>query len=41
MFPSLLDLWNDPYFRGAVSGLGLVNLMIAAAQANHLLRRGN
>ena len=39
MFPSLIDLWNDPYFRGAVSGVGLVNLVIAAAQANHLLRK--
>ncbi|MEQ1884468.1 MAG: hypothetical protein ABL967_05355 [Bryobacteraceae bacterium] len=38
MFPAFLDLWTDAYFRGAVSGLGVVNLMIAAVQANHLLR---
>ena len=39
MFPWILGLWEDPYFRGAVSGLGLVNLIIAAAQINHLLRQ--
>jgi len=38
MFPWLLGLWEDPYLRGAVSGLGVVNLIIAAAQVNHLLR---
>jgi hypothetical protein len=38
MFPWALGLWEDPYLRGAVSGLGLVNLIIAAAQVNHLLR---
>ena len=38
MFPWVLGLWDDPYLRGAVSGLGLVNLIIAAAQVNHLLR---
>jgi hypothetical protein len=39
MFPLLTDLWDDPYLRGAVSGLGLVNLMIAASQVNRLLRQ--
>ena len=38
MFPWILSLWEDPYLRGAISGLGLVNLAIAAAQVNHLLR---
>ncbi|MEQ1949180.1 MAG: hypothetical protein ABL995_18450 [Bryobacteraceae bacterium] len=38
IFPALLDLWADPYFRGAISGLGIVNLTIAGSQANNLLR---
>jgi hypothetical protein len=41
MFPWLIDVWEDPYLRGAISGLGLVNLMIAAAQVNHLLRENS
>lgn len=41
MFPWLLDLWEDPYLRGAVSGLGLVNLFIAAAQVDHLLHENS
>jgi hypothetical protein len=34
----LTDRWDDPYLRGAVSGLGLANLMIAASQVSRLLR---
>jgi hypothetical protein len=40
-FPSLpdfQDLWDDPYFKGAVSGLGLANLYIAFGQLIHLIR---
>jgi len=38
LFPSLSAIWEDPYFRGAVTGLGAVNLLVAAGQAVHLLR---
>ena len=37
-YPPLFGIWDDPYFRGAISGLGLVNILIAAHQALHLLR---
>jgi len=26
------ELWNDPFFRGAVSGLGLLNIWISFAE---------
>ena len=29
--PWLADLWGSPYFRGALSGLGLVNIYISLA----------
>lgn len=29
--PALLDYWSSPYLRGAVSGLGILNLMFALA----------
>jgi len=38
-FPRLRDLWEDPYLRGAVSGLGLVNVYIAGGEVIRLLRR--
>jgi len=38
IFPSLSTIWEDPYFRGAVTGLGAVNLLVAAGQAIHLFR---
>ena len=31
--PSLENLWEDPAFRGAISGLGLANLLIAVLEA--------
>jgi hypothetical protein len=31
--PQLSDIWTSPYFRGAVSGLGLINIYIAVAEA--------
>jgi hypothetical protein len=34
------DLWDDPYFKGAVSGLGLLNLYIAFRQVISILRNG-
>jgi len=37
--PLLQDLWEDPYLRGAVSGLGLVNVYIACGVVIGLIRR--
>jgi hypothetical protein len=33
------DIWDDPYFRGALSCLGLVNVYIALREALQLIRR--
>jgi len=42
-FPSnqiaLQDLWDEPYFRGALSGLGLCNVYIALREIVQLIRR--
>jgi hypothetical protein len=38
-FPSLRDTWDDPAFRGAVTGLGLINIYIAVVQIFDLIRR--
>ena len=32
-YPLLRPLWMSPYLRGAVSGLGLVNLWLGVSQA--------
>lgn len=32
------DIWVSPWFRGAVSGLGLANIYIAFAEVSDLLR---
>jgi len=37
--PQLGDIWDNLYFRGAVSGLGLANLYVACLQLIRLLRR--
>jgi hypothetical protein len=37
-FPSASDLWDDAYFRGAVTGLGVANLLVALGQSLHLIR---
>jgi hypothetical protein len=34
--PAWREFWNNPYVRGAVSGLGLVNVWIAIAEVFHL-----
>jgi len=39
VFPSLRDTWDDPYFRGAITGLGLINIYIAILQISSLIRR--
>jgi hypothetical protein len=35
----LRNLWDEPYFRGAVSGVGFVNIYIALLQIARLFRR--
>ena len=39
VFPPLENIWDDPYFRGAVTGLGFVNIYIACLQIFNLIRR--
>ncbi len=39
--PWVHDLWNSSFFRGALSGVGLVNLYISIAELIRLRRRGN
>lgn len=36
--PWLADLWGNPYFRGALSGLGLVNIYISFLEILRLVR---
>ena len=36
--PSLHRLWDNPYVRGAVSGLGMVNVVIAFGELFRLRR---
>jgi hypothetical protein len=38
-WPSVEGIWDDAYFKGALSGLGLVNVYIALFQVIHLIRR--
>ncbi|MEP7354328.1 MAG: hypothetical protein ABI824_13965 [Acidobacteriota bacterium] len=37
--PLLTDAWDDPYFKGGISGLGLVNIVFAIKEFLHALRR--
>ena len=37
--PALENIWDDPYFRGAISGLGLVNIYVACAEVVRIFRR--
>src|SRR4051794_21251517 len=39
MVPARQPVWLDPYFRGAITGLGLVNMYIAGRELTRLLRR--
>ena len=36
--PFVTAFWDDPYFRGAVTGLGVTNLLVALGQSIHLIR---
>jgi hypothetical protein len=37
--PGLQDFWQNPSFRGALTGLGFVNIYIACLQVVHSFRR--
>lgn len=37
-WPWLRDVWTSPFFRGALSGLGLVNIYISLLEMLKLLR---
>ena len=39
--PALETVWDDPYFRGAITGLGLVNIYVACAEVVRLFRRSD
>jgi hypothetical protein len=36
LFPALRDLWSSSYFRGALSGLGLLNIYISLGEVTRL-----
>jgi len=40
LFPWLRGLWSNSYFRGAVSGLGLLNIYISLAEVSRLRKSG-
>ncbi|HVW83594.1 MAG TPA: hypothetical protein VHB50_02900 [Bryobacteraceae bacterium] len=37
--PAWRQLWNNPYLRGGVSGLGLVNVWVAVAEVFRMFSR--
>jgi hypothetical protein len=37
--PALRDLWYEAWFRGAITGLGFVNIYIACMQVVYSLRK--
>lgn len=37
--PALENIWGDPYFRGAITGVGLVNIYLAGAEIVRIFRR--
>jgi hypothetical protein len=40
LFPLLRNLWSSSYFRGAVSGVGLLNIYISLGEVSRLRRPG-
>lgn len=38
LFPLLRDVWGSSYFRGALSGLGLLNIYISLGEVSRLRR---
>jgi hypothetical protein len=39
LIPALRNVWDEPSFRGAITGLGLVNVYVACVRMLQLLRR--
>jgi hypothetical protein len=39
LLPALEDVWVDPYFRGALTGLGCLNVYLSILEVVRLLRR--
>jgi hypothetical protein len=39
--PALENIWDEPYFRGAITGLGLVNIYVACAEVLRLFRKSD
>ena len=39
LIPVWQDIWANPYFRGAVSGVGVVNLWVAVAELFEVFER--
>ena len=39
LFPGLRQIWEDPYFRGALTGLGLVNVYVGCWELLRTLLR--
>jgi hypothetical protein len=39
LLPALQNIWDDPYFRGALTGLGLVNIYISCLEMIRVFRR--
>jgi hypothetical protein len=37
--PTLRDIWDDPYFRGVFTGVGILNIYVGCRQVIGLLRR--
>ncbi len=37
--PALHGLWSNTYFRGALSGIGALNLFIAISETRRMFRR--
>ena len=40
LFPLLHNLWTSSYFRGALSGVGLLNIYISLGEVSRLRRPG-
>ena len=39
LLPALQDVWDDPYFRGGITGLGCLNVYMSVLEVIRLLRR--
>jgi hypothetical protein len=39
LYPGLANIWDDGYFRGALTGLGFINIYIATLEIFRMIRR--